>query len=59
MTREYFSRIGKLGAKALNSDPEKKSAAARKAADTQRAKNPDFFRDIARNSHINRNKRGA
>jgi general stress protein YciG len=37
---------GKLGAKALNSDPEKKKAAARKAAATRKAADPDVFKKI-------------
>jgi|GEM_PF-4829444 len=39
---------GRLGAKVLNADPEKKKAAAKKAARTRLAKNPDVFKEMGR-----------
>jgi hypothetical protein len=42
------SQVGKLGALALNSNPEKKSAAAKKAVATVKANNPDFYSRIAK-----------
>lgn len=39
---------GRLGAKALNGDKEKKSAASRKAAQTRKALNPNCFSDMGR-----------
>jgi hypothetical protein len=53
MKKITFSQRGKLGAKALNSDPAKKSAAAKKAAQTRIAKNPNCFKDMGR---LNRKK---
>jgi hypothetical protein len=40
------SERGRLGATALNSNPEKKQAAARKAAKTRLAKDPDVFKKM-------------
>jgi hypothetical protein len=40
------SEAGRLGAKALNSDKEKKSSATRKAAQTRKALNPDVFKEM-------------
>ncbi len=40
------SDAGKLGAKALNEDPQKKSAAAKKAAETRKKENPNVFREM-------------
>lgn len=37
---------GKLGARALNTDIEKKRAAAKKAARTRMAKNPKVFNEM-------------
>jgi hypothetical protein len=42
------SEAGKRGAEALNSDPHKKSAAAKKAAATRIAKNPNCFKDMGK-----------
>jgi hypothetical protein len=53
MKKITFSQRGKLGAKALNSDPAKKSAAAKKAAQTRIAKNPNCFIEMGR---LNRKK---
>jgi hypothetical protein len=39
---------GRMGAIALNSNPEKKSAAALKAAVTIRATRPNFYTEIGR-----------
>jgi hypothetical protein len=46
MTNISRSDAGRLGAKALNSDPQKKSAAARKAAETRKKENPNVFREM-------------
>lgn len=43
---DAFSKMGKAGAEALNSDKEKKSEASRKAADTRKGENPDAFRQM-------------
>jgi hypothetical protein len=48
---------GLLGAKALNGDKEKKSKAARKAAQTRKALNPDCFRKMGALSGIARKNR--
>jgi hypothetical protein len=40
------SEAGRLGARALNQDPQKKSAAAKKAADTRKKVNPNVFREM-------------
>lgn len=45
-SRMSRSSAGKLGAFAINSDPVKKSAAAKKAAATRKATNPDIFREM-------------
>jgi general stress protein YciG len=42
------SEAGRLGAMALNADPAKKSAAARKAAITRKLKNPNTFVEIGK-----------
>jgi hypothetical protein len=51
-----FTEIGRLGAIALNSDKEKKRAAARKAAETRKAKDPDIFKKLAAMRKSNRGK---
>lgn len=48
MKKITYSQRSKLGAKALNSDPAKKSAAAKKAAETRIAKNPNCFVEMGR-----------
>lgn len=45
MTR---SEAGRLGAIALNSDPEKKSRAAKKAAAKRKSINPDTFKEMVK-----------
>jgi len=40
------SEAGRLGARALNQDPQKKSLAAKKAADTRKKVNPNVFREM-------------
>lgn len=40
------SECGRLGARALNSDIEKKRAASKKAALTRMAKDPDVFKKM-------------
>jgi hypothetical protein len=54
MTIKYYtkSEAGRLGAKALNKDKEKKSAAARQAAQTRKARNPDCFKQMGALSGI-------
>jgi hypothetical protein len=48
--RKKLARIeaGKAGALALNSDPEKKSKAAKKAAATRKRWNPEVFREMGK-----------
>jgi general stress protein YciG len=46
ITSEERQQYGRMGAIALNSDPEKKAAAAKKAAATRLAKNPNIFREM-------------
>ncbi len=46
MSNMSRSEAGKLGAKALNQDPRKKSAAAKKAAETRKKENPNVFREM-------------
>lgn len=55
MTR---SEAGRLGAAALNSDPELKSEAARKAAQTRKAADPEAFAKMGKIGGTNKNKRG-
>jgi hypothetical protein len=47
-SRSTMSRsdAGRRGAEALNSDPQKKSQAAKKAAETRKAHNPNAFREM-------------
>jgi hypothetical protein len=40
------SEAGRLGARALNLDPKKKSTAAKKAAETRKKDNPNIFREM-------------
>jgi general stress protein YciG len=51
------SEAGRRGAQSLNSNPEKKRAAAKKAAETRKAHNPDAFREMGRlgGSHSHKN----
>lgn len=44
--KDARSEAGRLGAYALNSDPEKKSAATKKAALTRKKINPNIFREM-------------
>ena len=46
--QQDMSEKGRKGAEALNADPQKKSAAAQKAADTLKRENPEHFREISR-----------
>jgi hypothetical protein len=46
LTSEERQKFGRMGAVALNSDPTKKAAAAKKAAATRLAKNPNVFREM-------------
>ena len=41
-----YSERGRLGAMAINSDPDKKRAAALKAAQTRKLKNPNVFKEM-------------
>lgn len=41
-----YRESGKLGAIALNADPEKKAIAAKKAAATRKALDPDCFKKM-------------
>lgn len=50
---------GKLGAKALNSDPEKKREAARKAAATRKASDPNVFKKMGKKGGKNAAKKLA
>lgn len=54
MTR---SDAGKLGAAALNADPEMKSEAAKKAAQTRKAVDPHAFAKMGRIGGNNRHKK--
>jgi hypothetical protein len=46
--RIKYVEAGRLGALAVNSDPDKKKAAAAKAVATNLAKNPNHYRDMGR-----------
>lgn len=53
------SERGRQGAEALNADPEKKSAAAQKAAETRKKENPDAFKEMGHEGGIKGGKAGG
>lgn len=53
MLNKLKSEAGKLGAQTLNSNPDKKSAASKKAAETRKKTNPNIFRKIGRIGGLN------